>query len=391
MTFKRKRRLKIENNISLPVLAFDEVLSDEIEDYEEIKASGVEEEEEKELHLQRVLESKSKLIPIPVVNTISNEACECFEDITLSKFINWQKDVSNDYIKTDEDIDALNTDLIDNIVPGEESYGSIIINNKSGIILLNEYNIEKLKIALLDYTEFNTKYLNFDRAIKVFGEDSRYLHSVKNHKFISFVLERTILRYDRPGFEAYICFRQRIQEPKIKSRKNENLTQDKLEYLTREYAEIDQFCELYRKRCELEELIFYNNINIIENYGSIFNSSLRKKLIITKSSSFNTIESIYRNRKKFKSIKLGKSLNSKNLILDEDICNKLIENLKLLTAPVNQIINQPTQTIINKAEPNKPPNQAINQISSRNNQTRVIEKKQSNLIFEDINYKYEYE
>ncbi|EED42427.1 hypothetical protein EBI_25902 [Enterocytozoon bieneusi H348] len=73
MTFKRKRNIKLDVLATYNVLLLETFSKDELEDYEEAKATGMEEDEEKEVHLREVMEDNKKSIPLPVITQIENE------------------------------------------------------------------------------------------------------------------------------------------------------------------------------------------------------------------------------------------------------------------------------------------------------------------------------
>lgn len=103
MVLKRKRNLKIDANTVYSVFLLKDLDPDELEDYVENRDTGMEADEEKEIHLQNIIKGSENSIPLPVIQEINNISRNYYKKIELSKEIEWKKDCKNEYIPTEED------------------------------------------------------------------------------------------------------------------------------------------------------------------------------------------------------------------------------------------------------------------------------------------------
>lgn len=292
MSFKRKRNIKLDTLSTYNVFYKETFTEDEIEDYDEVKATGVEEEEEKEMHLQKVLKGKDENIPMPVILSIENECHGFYKKTKAKKFVNYQTDVPNNYILTPADQKELYLIKHEDIPQAE---GGISIK-REGITLIKEYNSQAKHI---EYENVDSmKLYDFDYAIKCFGEDAKYFSSVKNARFVDFVLRRGLIRFEKFGFEAYAVFKPRILLPKVKSRKNEGSTVDKLSRMYLEFRSIKECANLCAEKMKREQVRSTKILKMIREYGPLFNRHVRKKLEVRKQK--KDINELFYERKKIR-------------------------------------------------------------------------------------------
>ncbi|OQS54256.1 hypothetical protein EHP00_925 [Ecytonucleospora hepatopenaei] len=311
MSFKRKRNIKFDPLNTYNVFFLDTFDTEEIEDYVETKATGMEEDEEKEIQLQNVIRGKDKEIPLPVFSKIERK-CKYMHQV-LKNFINIQKDVENKYILSKEDKKELNQ-----IKKYKEqvNLGSFKIKTNGGLVLIYECDAQKT-LECVPPEQLTNAY-DFETAVKTFGEDVKYCNSVKNNQFVDFVLRKTLIRYEKKGFEAYTCFKPRIIMPKMKSRKNEQQTIEKLQRMYNEFLYIEKSCEIQKSIIEKEQEVLSDKFYLIENYGEKFNSSIRRKLNYKKEKT--DVNDLFYVRKKIK-----KEIESINLLSDQFFDNNFVE------------------------------------------------------------------
>lgn len=103
MVLKRKRNLKIDSNSVYSVFLLKDLDPDELEDYIENRDTGMEADEEKEIHLQNIIKGSESSIPLPVIEEIDNISRKYYKKIELNKEIEWKEDCKNKYIQTNED------------------------------------------------------------------------------------------------------------------------------------------------------------------------------------------------------------------------------------------------------------------------------------------------
>ncbi|KAL6121488.1 hypothetical protein NUSPORA_01575 [Nucleospora cyclopteri] len=293
MSFKRKRNIKFEITGTYSVFMLDAINNDELEDYEEIKATGMEEEEEKELHLRKVIEGQNKSIPLPVIENIENPCEKYYKKTHIDHFINWQDDVKNIYVESKEDIKILNE--MKKKEP-EIEQGSIKILSLNFIECVKETSLASKNMS--SFLTDSVQCFDLEAAVKCFGDEQKNYGQIKNRDFVDFVLRRCLIRHEKFSYEAYICFKPRVLLPKIKSRKNENHTAEKLTQLHEEFEDIRTLCLISRRRMKIEHNIFNSRLKMIEEFGDVFSSSIRKKINFKKPKA--DINDVFYLRKKLK-------------------------------------------------------------------------------------------
>ncbi|ORD94176.1 hypothetical protein ECANGB1_1062 [Enterospora canceri] len=304
MTFKRKRNVKLDVLKAYNVFELNTFNEDEIEDYEENKATGMEEDEEKEVHLQQVMKGIGSEIPLPVIKEIRNTGRNKYKQQEIKNFINDQRDVENRFILDKAEQKELKS-ILNEKDPLAEEKESFLVNTKD-IELIKEHNINQM-------TE--KQCLDFKEAIKVLGSDIKHLNCIKNNKFIAFVLKKSLIHYEKHGFEAYTCFKPRIVEPKIKSRKNESNTTEKLVQMHKEFLFLLKGCELMAEKVEKEEEAVTSTLKLINDFGGIFNKKIRMKLE-TKQDTREACDLFYQRKK-------PKKNEDKNVLISKEILNKI--------------------------------------------------------------------
>lgn len=288
MTFKRKRNIKFEALSTYNVFFLETFNTDEIEDYEETKATGMEEDEEKEVHLQNVIKGKDKEIPLPVFSKVSNH-CK-YQEFKLKNFINDQKDAKNRFILNKKEVEELNRFQLNDNNAQDVAF---TIKNDNKLTFLYEQDVT----GKMDNSSKSEQY-DFEAAIITFGEDIKYCNCVKNVDYVNFVLRKTLIRYEKKGYEAYTCFKPRIIMPKIKSRKNEQQTIDKLRRMYKEFLYLENSCKIASQKIGLDKECTNKKTEMVVKYGNLFTSSIRKKLNYKKEKL--EVGDLYYSRKKYK-------------------------------------------------------------------------------------------
>lgn len=194
MVLKRKRNLKVDPSHVYSVYNLRDINLEEAEDYIEQRDTGMEADEEKEVHLQNIIKGNDKDIPIPVIREVLDS------DTLFPKRTTTEEDDSvNRYIKTEEEVE------------------------------IPEDTVE---------------------LIKKVGEDKRY--APVDESLALQLLKRTIVRYERSGFENYSCFRNRIFTPTFKARKNEGVMVEKLNRMGVELTTLGVMTGLLKQKLLLE-------------------------------------------------------------------------------------------------------------------------------------------
>lgn len=226
MVSKRKRNLKVDNNQLYTVLNIQDINIKEVEDYNETRDTGMEADEEKEIHLQNIIKGDDKNIPLPVIKQIKNESRSEFSpnvNEIIDSRINNVKDSQNKYIESEEDKAQFSSLIKDDIGIPEMIFK--ICDDKNAVTDLND-------------------------------------------NLVNFCIRRGIVRYDRAGFEAYACFRNRIFHPTFKSRRNEALMTEKIERLGLELSTLKSMCKLLNNRLDQE----YESLKITKQLVKCINS-----------------------------------------------------------------------------------------------------------------------
>lgn len=296
---------------------------DDIEDYIENRDTGMEAEEEKEIHLQDIIKGTGTDIPLPVIVEINNTSRSLFSKKELKKKINWETDCDNEYIENKQDLE-IEKQLLSNIkettqkasasgtLSAEKSpfvpIETLSFFNKLADTTVNsqsppcqERNDPVIKVVENDsrmegnlhsqYSEHHkeqvssclykpdTKALCFKDVIKKIG-NNKSLFSFKNEEITSFCLKKTLIRYEKAGFEAYTCFRDRIFNPTFKSRRNEALMYEKINRMGIEFNTLKNLCGLYREKCNKEYDVYKKTFKIVKELSRSSFNKKKKRLLV---------------------------------------------------------------------------------------------------------------
>lgn len=300
MVLKRKRNLKIDSTSTYSVFLLRDMDKSEIEDYVENRDTGMEAEEEKEVHLQNIIKGTGKEIPIPVIVELENISRNFYEKKELKRKICWEKDCPNEYIenKEEEDIEkVVEIKIQEALIRNNTEKSSFIPIEQLGVLntvidpigqtltsptepeimpdqnkvqkqQLNIYKIEDRKVTLKD-------------VIRKIGNEKNAF-GIKDEEIISFCLKKTLVRYEKTGFEAYACFRDRIFNPTFKSRRNEALMLEKINRMGVEFNTLKKLCENYNEKSVDEERMYGKTIKIYKKICLSKISKRKKRILVQK-------------------------------------------------------------------------------------------------------------
>lgn len=210
MVYKRKRNVKIDNNKKYTICKPNTVEALCLEEY--IPPSidtGMEADEEKEIHLKRIIEGGVGHIPIPIMKEIDNPARNVYGQYKpRSRYITWCGDAKNEYILDDNDRKFC------------EDHG-------------------------IDEEEF-AKSINMISHGQAFESDI-------GSRYADVVVPKTLIRDENLCFPTYVCFRKRIVKPNRRSRRSEELSKEKVERMWTELHLLNVLCELSIQKNRLEQ------------------------------------------------------------------------------------------------------------------------------------------
>jgi len=310
MMLKRKRNLKIEVTAIYSVFLLRDLGQDEIEDYVENRDTGMEAEEEKELPLQNVIKGTVSNIPIPVIVERENPCRSFFGPKELKRRIFWEKDCPNEYVedrseeeakvwsrlvdsmgKTGtlstesssfipiESVGIFNSRISDTVPVGLQPPRVLdphikVTEREGGSVPLQTRHTMPTGLYKMDIRRPELK-----DVIKRIGND-RNAFPIKDEYTAEFCLRRTLVRYEREGFEAYTCFRDRIFTPTFKSRRNEALMFEKINRMGMEFSTLRRMCEMYKERCMLENRMYSQTMRILKRLNGARISKRKKRMLV---------------------------------------------------------------------------------------------------------------
>ncbi|AFN83203.1 hypothetical protein EROM_061110 [Encephalitozoon romaleae SJ-2008] len=232
MAYKRKRNVKIDN--SQPYSIYKPGVSEASSLEEYIPPSldtGMEADEEKELHLKKIMEGEKGSIPIPVIVEVYNPAREAYGRYTpRRRYVEWSGDAENKYLLSDEDKK---------------------ICRERGI---SEEEFYKLLCTL--------------------SREQRLVEGKEG--LIKMLSSRVLIRNENFSPLAYVCFRKRIIKPNRRSRRSEELSKEKVERMWKELYLLEVLCSLYCKRNELERDLENVESNLFQTSCLLIKSSSRR-------------------------------------------------------------------------------------------------------------------
>lgn len=313
MVLKRKRNLKIDVTATYSVYLLRDLDYDEIEDYVENRDTGMEAEEEKEVPLQNVIRGMTCGIPIPIIVETENLSRSFFSEKHLKKKIVWERDCSNEYIEDKSPEEAEIWAKLGVVVGKCGSQGNLNIESNSfipiesvgifnsriseaGLAGLQPPRIQDSFIRVTEREGSNSpiqsrhpvsnsmyrmdiKRPELKDVIKRIGNDKN-AYPIKDDTVLAFCLRKTLLRYERDGFEAYTCFRDRIFNPTFKSRRNEALMFEKINRMGMEFNTLKKMCELYKEKCMLENRMQQQMIQVFRRVWKSKISKSKKKALV---------------------------------------------------------------------------------------------------------------
>ncbi|KAI4291572.1 hypothetical protein PAPHI01_0846 [Pancytospora philotis] len=281
MALKRKRNLKVDVAAKYSIHLLEHLDAGALEDYVETHDTGMEADEEKEIQLQSIIRGSGASIPLPVIERVPNPARAAFVAAEARHHIKWNRDVRNEYIGDCGGVPRSTEPL-----PGAGGSAAMGGADEAGRGPLDgdglspQTSPQVLERAASPHTgssgytgtqstgtlaKIGRESEQMSEAFRTFGNAAG---STKNHGegLINYVLNRTLLRYERPGFEAYACFRQRVFHPSFKSRRNETIMLEKLEMMGMEFYALSDLCTMMLSKAEKELQHLRLTAALVEEY-----------------------------------------------------------------------------------------------------------------------------
>lgn len=236
---KRKRNVKISNDVNHKVIKQEELNIAQLDDYVPPSLdTGMEAEEEKEIHLKNIIEVGKGDIPLPVIITVDNPARQIYGSFKQKKkYMFFNEDAKNKYILDEED-----KKLCGNSNISEDIFIKTIEDVANGVQAES-----KLEENISDV-----------------------------------VLPKIIVREEGFKYPSYVCFRKRVIKPNRRSRRSEENAKEKLEKLWSELYLLNELCELKLEKTNIEKKYEDVSLDICTIAQSILNStsrSGRKKIV----------------------------------------------------------------------------------------------------------------
>ena len=282
---KRKKNVKIDSTEKFEVIDTEDLDPLYLDEFTLPPIdSGMEAEEEKEVHLKKIIEQKTGEIPVPVIFETENLFVKKY--IHPETYVKYHKDVNIEYCKSEEDKNLM---LSYNI--NEEEYNLIIQHIKKEI----------------------------DGSKRVSSEDNILYENEVYKTVYDAIKYKFLLREDLNESSSYVCFRKRIIKPSRKNRRSETQAKEKISRLYTEFNLIQTMCDLSKKKHEIDNEILKNDLEIINKV--------------------NEITSKYENTKnKIRNVLNCKERTKKNFVLQGDIFHNILynrDNIKALKRKLN--------------------------------------------------------
>lgn len=289
MFSKRIRNKKLETNKRNLVYYRDELDPSLLIDYIHTNfKTGVEQEEEKEIHLKKMLESGFGHIAVPKI-TIDDDEIKTFSEYKPSKkYIKYEKDVRNEYMLKESDYKFLREENID-----VEEFKQIV-----SLIGKKEYD-------KIENSPTKDKIINYysKKMVKVIGNDD---------------------------YDAYLCFRNRTCVPGRKTRRSEATILEKLKRMYTEFSYIDKLLQMKEEQQKINDELLstgYEISGIIDVLKSSCGLSKRRKIY----------RKLYKAKKVKKHVPFYKTCGSfKELLTDR----RKIYELKKTLANQKKVLNE---------------------------------------------------
>ncbi|KAF7682568.1 Enhancer of polycomb-like protein 1 [Astathelohania contejeani] len=273
MIAKRIRNKKLENEIKYKIYRNTEINKDLTAAYTANNiSSGMEQEEEKELHLKEVIAGKQDAIPLPQIDMVDN-IVEYTPYKRCKEMIRYDEDVPNKYIMTADDLKYC------------KSVDCTVDEFNDAVLLLQSGNYEGMIL------------------------------SEKMENLKDYILKRIIKNKGDEKFDAYVCFRKRTIKQARKSRKSEGLYLEKLKRMQLEVYLINKMMELKKLQCEKEKKLLWYKQELLGLCSSIGDTKSRKRMakrifgkekIVYEQPFYKTLESFtafIKNRRKMNAFK----------------------------------------------------------------------------------------
>lgn len=335
MVLKRKRNLKIDANSIYSVFLLKDLDPDELEDYVENRDTGMEADEEKEIHLQNIIKGSGSSIPLPVIIEVNNVGRGFYKKVDLTRKIECERDCENEYIESKEDFskqgdkendlsgvnqineanmpsqvdmsflsivpklpeDKPTDEKVDSDINGAAAFNQeyydikntrptpnnqLLVTNKLESANLNSCTSPNQLASQMTSPPAKPSQIKPDHTtlhlLKKAGENKAFLNG-KNEEISNFCLRRVLLRYERSGYESYTCFRDRIFHPTFKSRRNESLMIEKISRMGVEFSTLKQLCQLYKEKCIKDLMLMKKTVEIVKKAASLkFNRKQKKSV-----------------------------------------------------------------------------------------------------------------
>jgi hypothetical protein len=239
MAYKRKRNVRIENDAGYRVLRLEELDESQAEDYVPPSIdTGMEADEEKEVHLRKIIEAGTGDIPIPVIAEVDNPARALYTQFKpRSRYINWMEDARNEYLLDNEDAK-----------------------------LCEELGLSR------------AQFLSYIEALAANTESGDGVES----RIRSCTLPKMLARDEKCVYASYVCFRKRVLKPNRRTRKCEENSKEKLDRIWAELNILNRLCELSMLRLKAERDLEEVKRGLIESACMVMKSSgknTRKKIM----------------------------------------------------------------------------------------------------------------
>ncbi|KAF9765035.1 Enhancer of polycomb-like protein 1 [Nosema granulosis] len=316
MVPKRKRNVKINTTENYPVVDIEKLDLSHLEEFTLPPIdTGMEAEEEKEIHLKNIIDSGRGNIPIPVIKKMENPAKILYKNDGTNSLNSCRKDVTNQYY-----MDTRDFELCHSLGITEEDYLSVVeeIEDDAHVKVENEDKLVETRSSCFDYGRLTGLYpqssncKQFETAeVETMVEDTfvpEYsantetdpksepvlteweclrsitpVQDVNQTKKLSDEIKNQIkaqARYKRlirdedKSHPSYVCFRRRVLKPSRKNRRSEAQTVEKVVRLNSELGLLTKMSNLRKKVCELDDKIYDINFElskaisrVVQKYG----------------------------------------------------------------------------------------------------------------------------
>lgn len=373
MVPKRKRNVKVDPAEKYQIVDLEELDFSNLEEFTLPPIdSGMEAEEEKELHLKKIIDSGSGHIPIPVIKEVENPAKDFYKSIELPhKYINWKEDVCNSYFMDEND-----NKLCDDLGIAKEDYLKVVdeIENDAFVKIENEDKLMETRSTRFDHYD-NSPVIRSPIPNKLLvnnstaclenstvpdntaahnlmvntGDDVSDINrsnvcltpAIQDYSSLTLSLDlkeriKSLARYKRlirdedSLYPSYVCFRRRVLKPSRKNRRSEGQTYEKVIRLNSELELLEKLTTLRLKVAEINDKIYDCSFEIAKTI-----SKIQEKY---KENGHRKIKRVY---KKFKAEQNKAGITQqediyKNILFDRDRIRMLNKRLRLTKENISE-------------------------------------------------------